>query len=63
MKNLIFFYRKRGDKDILQAMEWKSFSDAAASDKDAVLKLLGSGDYIQTTTFMPTGMTKGGEKD
>jgi len=63
MDNLLFFHRKRGNKDVLQSLQWKSFSDTTRADRDEVLRLLGSGDYVQTIAFVPANMAKGVDKD
>jgi len=63
MKNLVFFYRRRNRKNVLQSMQWKSITGATGADRDDLLELLGSGDYVQTIAFVPANMVKGGDKD
>ena len=63
MNNTLFFYRRRGGTKVLQAMQWRSFCDASAVDRNELLELLGDGDYIQATVFVPASMMKGGEED
>lgn len=59
MSDLLYFKRKRKDKDVLQELQWKSFTDSNAKGRDILLDKVLSGEYVIVEVALPRYMVEG----
>jgi len=58
MSDRIFYFRQDGEKQVLQALSWRSVTEATARDRDWLLAKIANGEYKPATMLLPASLLR-----